>query len=99
MSRVIRDLAGLLADSVGAGHLLSLIALSALANALARAGDFEAAVTRGQEAAAGFEHLLGPGHPLALVAAANAKVSQASQASGPGHPVGLTDIDFTPLPL
>ncbi len=97
--RVIQDMTGRLADSVGAAHLLSLTALSALANALARAGDFGAAVKHGQEAAAGFRDILGPGHPLALAAEANAEVSQSALSSGSRPQVSLADIDFTPLPL
>ena len=97
--RVIQDMTGRLADSVGAAHLLSLTALSALANTLARAGDFGAAVKHGQEAAAGFRDLLGPGHPLALAAEANAEVSQSALSSGSRLQASLADIDFTPLPL
>jgi tetratricopeptide (TPR) repeat protein len=97
--RVIQDMAGRLADSVGAAHPLSLTALSALANALARAGDFGAAVKYGQEVVAGFRDLLGPDHPLALAAEANAKVSQSALSSGSRLQANLADIDFTPLPL
>ncbi len=94
-ARVIGDMTKRLADSVGAAHPLSLAALSALANAQARAGDFGAAVKHGQEAVAGFRNILGPYHPLALAVEANVKVSQ----SGAPPPANLTDIDFTPLPL
>ena len=97
--RVIRDMAGRLADSVGAAHPLSLTALSALANALARAGDLGAAVKHGQEVVAGFRDLLGPDHPLALAAEANAEVSQSALSSGSRLQANLADIDFTPLPL
>jgi tetratricopeptide (TPR) repeat protein len=97
--RVIQDMTGRLADSVGAAHPLSLTALSALANALARAGDFGAAVKRGQEAVAGFRDLLGPDHPLALAAEANAEVIQSALSSGSRLQADLADIDFTPLPL
>jgi hypothetical protein len=97
--RVIQDITGRLADSVGAAHPLSLTALSALANALARAGDFGAAVKHGHEAVAGFRDLLGPDHPLALAAEANAEVSQSALSSGAGLRANLADIDFTPLPL
>jgi tetratricopeptide (TPR) repeat protein len=97
--RVLQDMTGRLADSVGGAHPLSLTALSALANALARAGDFGAAVKHGQEVVAGFRDLLGPDHPLALAAEANAKVSQAALSSGSGLQANLADIDFTPLPL
>jgi hypothetical protein len=90
---------GRLADSVGAAHPLSLTSLSALANALARAGDFGTAVKHGQEAAAGFRNLLGPDHPLALAAEANAELSQSALSSGSRLAANLTDIDFTPLPL
>jgi hypothetical protein len=97
--RVVQDMTGRLADSVGAAHLLSLTALSALANTLARAGDFGAAAKHGQEAAAGFRDILGPGHPLALAAEANAQVSQSAPSLGSRLQARLADIDFTPLPL
>jgi hypothetical protein len=97
--RVIQDMTGRLADSVGAAHPLSLTALSALANALARAGDFGAAVKHGQEVVAGFRDLLGPDHPLALAVEANAEVSQSALSSGARLQANLADIDFTPLPL
>jgi hypothetical protein len=97
--RVIQDMTGRLTDSVGAAHPLSLTALSALANALARAGDFGAAVKYGQEVVAGFRDILGPDHPLALAAEANAKVSQSALSSGSRLQANLADIDFTPLPL
>ena len=96
---VIQDMTGRLANSVGPAHLLSLTARSALANALARAGDFGAAVKHGQEAAAGLRDLLGPDHPLALAAVANAEVSQSALSSGARLQANLTDLDFTPLPL
>jgi hypothetical protein len=97
--RVIQDMTGRLADSVGAAHPLSLTALSALANALARAGDLGAAVKHGQEVVAGFRDLLGPDHPLALAAEANAEASQSALSSGSRLQANLADIDFTPLPL
>ena len=97
--RVVQDMTGRLADSVGAAHPLSLTALSALANALARAGDLGAAVKHGQEVVAGFRDLLGPDHPLALVAEANAEISQSALSSGSRLQANLADIDFTPLPL
>lgn len=97
--RVIQDMTGRLADSVGAAHPLSLTALSALANALARAGDFSAAVKYGQEVVSGFRNLLGSDHPLALAAEANAEVSQSALSSGSRLQANLANIDFTPLPL
>jgi len=97
--RVIQDMTGRLADSVGAAHPLSLTARSALANALARAGDFGAAVKHGQEVVTGFRDLLGPDHPLALAVEANAEVSQSAPSSGSRLQATLADIDFTPLPL
>jgi NB-ARC domain/Tetratricopeptide repeat len=97
--RVMQDMAGRLADSVGAAHPLSLTALSALANALARAGDFGAAVKHGQEAAAGLLDLLGPDHPLSLAAEANSEVIKSALSSGSRLQADLADIDFTPLPL
>jgi tetratricopeptide (TPR) repeat protein len=95
----IEDKAGRLADTVGAAHPLSLTARSALANALARAGDYGAAVKHGQEVVAGFRDLLGPDHPIALAAEANAEVSQSALSSGARLQANLADIDFTPLPL
>jgi hypothetical protein len=97
--RVIHDMTKRLADSVGATHPLSLTALSALANAQARAGDSGAAVKHGQEVATGFRDLLGPYHPLTLACEANAKVSQSALTSGSRLQANLADIDFTPLPL
>ena len=97
--RVIQDVTGQLANSVGVVHPLSLTALSALANSLARAGDFGMAVKHGQEAVAGFRRLLGPDHPLTLAAEANAEVIQSAMSSGSRLQANLTDLDFTPLPL
>jgi Tetratricopeptide repeat len=97
--RVIRDMTDRLANSVGSAHPLSLMALSALTNVLARAGDFGVAVKHGQEAVAGFGRLLGPDHPLTLAAEANAEVIQSALSSGSGLQANLADIDFTPLPL
>jgi hypothetical protein len=97
--RVIQDMTGRLAASVGAGHPLSLTALSALANAQARAGDFGAAVKHGQEVAAGFLDLLGPDHPLALAAEASTELSRSALSSGSRLMADLVDIDFRPLPL
>lgn len=88
----IRSLAGRLADSVGRSHPLTLTATSALANALARAGEPAEAAECGREVLAGFQDLLGPDHPHTLTVAANLKAVQSSQAD-------LVDIDFTPLPL
>jgi hypothetical protein len=97
--RDIQDMTSRLADSVGAAHLLSLTALSALANVLARAGDFGAAVKYGQDAAAGFRDILGSDHPLALATETNVQVSQSARSSGVCLQGSLADIDFTLLPL
>lgn len=97
--QVLQHMASRLADSVGPAHPLSLTALSALANALTRAGDFGAAVKHGKEVVAGFRDLFGPDHPLTLAAGANAEVSQSALASRVRHQASLADIDFTPLPL
>ena len=97
--RVLQDMTARLADSVGAAHPLSLTARSALANALARAGDLGAAVKHGKEVVAGFRDLPGSGHPLALAVEANAEVSQSALSSGSRLQAKLADIDFTPLPL
>ena len=92
-----------LTRSVGETHPLSLTAAAALANALARAGEPEAAVERGQRALAGFEAVLGSDHPHTAALRANIatiqslpgfKPEQAALARGQ-----LVDIDFTPLPL
>ena len=84
--------------SVGAAHPLSLTALSALANALARAGDFGAAVKQGQEVV----RASGPPRP-------RPPASAGCRGECRGQPVrsvlgvilqaDLVDIDFTPLPL
>jgi hypothetical protein len=47
----------------------------------------------------GFRDLLGPDHPLALAAEANAEASQAALSSGSRLQANLADIDFTPLSL
>jgi NB-ARC domain/Tetratricopeptide repeat len=63
---VIQDVLKRLTDSVGEDHPLSLIAVGTLVNALARAGDLDAALKRGRDALAGFQARLGSGHPQAL---------------------------------
>ena len=97
---VIRDVVDQLADSVGDAHPLSLTARSALANALARAGELDAAVKHGQEALVGFQNLLGPDHPNTLTVEANAETIQSRlvQAASLPQPQ-LEEIDFTPLPI
>lgn len=75
---VIQDVADRLADRVGEGHPLSLTAVAALANALARAGEYDAALKYGQETLAGFQALFGAGHPHALAAEANMWTIQSS---------------------
>lgn len=95
---IIRDMLHQLADSVGDAHPLSLTVVSALANALASAGELDAAAKRAQEALEGFRDLLGPGHPHTLAVEANAETIQSRLASG-SAPTPLAEIDFTPLPL
>jgi hypothetical protein len=68
---VIQGVVDRLTDSVGGAHPLSLTAAAALANALARAGEFEAALKRGQDALAGFQALFGDDHPYALTSEVN----------------------------
>jgi tetratricopeptide (TPR) repeat protein len=97
---VIREVIERLTDSVGSTHPLSLTAVGALANALARAGELDAAVKRAQEALAGLQARLGPDHPHALALEANAATIQSglglepasedlharyAAAVGPGH--------------
>lgn len=94
-----------LADSLGKSHPLSLTATAALANALARAGELDAALQRGREARSGLGDVLGPDHPHTLILDKNI------EAMGSGSVLGrdtgqaalarrrLQDIDFTPLPL
>jgi hypothetical protein len=98
---IIQDMIGQLADSVGDAHPLSLTALSALANARARAGALDAAVNHGQEALVGFRQLLGPDHPHTLTVEANAATIQSClpPASASFSQIQLEEIDFTPLPL
>jgi hypothetical protein len=69
---VIQGAAERLAKSIGQGHPLSLTVASMEANALARAGDLDAALKRGHETLAGFQSLLGTEHPHALAVEANA---------------------------
>lgn len=98
---IIQDTINQLADLVGDAHPLSLTALSALVNALACAGELDAAVKYGQEALAGFRELLGPDHPHTLAVEANAEIIQSglSLAPAPFLQARLVEIDFTPLPL
>jgi tetratricopeptide (TPR) repeat protein len=98
---VIRNMLHQLADSVGDAHPLSLSALSSLANALACAGEPDMAVKYGQEAVAGFQVLLGPGHPHTRAAEANTEIIQSGLVEAPASlaPTGLVETDFTPLPL
>lgn len=93
--RIIRGLTGRLADSAGRAHPLALAAMNALANALTRAGATGEAAKHGSDALDGFRSLLGPGHPHTLTVAANLEAIQSS----PANLAGLTDLDFTPLPL
>lgn len=98
---VIEGAVDRLADSVGGGHPLSLTALSALANALAHAGEVGAASKHGQEALAGFREIFGSDHPYVAALTANAETIQARLALAP-EPLArtaLAEIDFTPLPL
>jgi tetratricopeptide (TPR) repeat protein len=98
---VIQDEIDHLADAVGDVHLLSLMAMSALANTLARAGEPEAAVKHGQKALASFRDLLGPDHPHTLVVQANNETieSHPDLAKAPFPLRRLVEIDFTPLPF
>jgi hypothetical protein len=68
---VIQGAVDRLTDSLGESHPLSLTAATALANALARAGELGAALKCGQESLAGFQELMGVDHPHALAAEAN----------------------------
>jgi hypothetical protein len=68
---VIRRVVDGLTDSVGGAHPLALKAAAALANALARAGELEAALNCGQETLVGFQTLFGADHPYALVCEVN----------------------------
>lgn len=98
---VIRDVIDHLADSVGDTHPLSLVALSALTNALARAGELDAAVKHGEQAVVGFRDLLGTDHPYTLTVEANTTAIQSRPALAPASfsQTQLEEIDFTPLPL
>jgi hypothetical protein len=71
MIPVIQGVADRLADSAGEADPLPLMATAALANALARAGEREAALKCGQDTVAGLGELLGADHPHALAAEAN----------------------------
>jgi tetratricopeptide (TPR) repeat protein len=68
---VIQDVIKRLTESVGEHHPLTLTAISALANTLARAGELDAAARGAPEALAGFQARLGPEHPHALAFEAN----------------------------
>jgi len=67
---------GSLSDAVGETHPLSLTAMAALANALAHAGELDAALTCGHEALAGFRARFGADHPYALACEANTSTIQ-----------------------
>jgi hypothetical protein len=101
-ARVIQGAIERLTDSVGADHPLTLTAASALVNALARAGELDAARERGEEVVTGLRARFGAGHPHTLASEANIAIIQSrmgrDQASaelrarlaatvGPGHPV------------
>lgn len=84
----IQDVIERLTDSIGEQHPLTVTAVGALANALARAGDFDTAAKRAQEALAGFQDRLGPDHPHALAFEANT----ATIASRLGHEPASQDL-------
>jgi hypothetical protein len=98
---VIQDMIDQLTETVGDAHPLSLTALCALANALAGAGELEAAAKHGQEALVGFRDLLGTEHPHTLTVEANNAIirSRAQLAPASFPQAQLAEIDFTPLPL
>jgi hypothetical protein len=77
------------------------MALSALVNALACAGEPDTAVKCGHEALAGLENLLGPDHPHTVTVRANLKIMQSGLPPEAGSflQTRLVEIDFTPLPL
>jgi len=97
---VIQGKTSQLADSLGV-HPLSQSALNALANALATAGEVDAAVKHAQEALIGFQDLFTPDHPYARAVAANLELIRSGppQPQDPSAPAPLTEIDFSPLPL
>jgi tetratricopeptide (TPR) repeat protein len=68
---VVQGAVDRLTDSVGGAHPLSLTAAAGLANALARAGELEAALKCGQDTLAGFQALFGADHPYALTSEVN----------------------------
>jgi hypothetical protein len=77
-----------LAQSLGEQHPLSLAVASMHANALARAGDLDAALSRAQQTLAGYQSLLGAAHPHALAVEANLLTVQSRLGSQP-PPTGL----------
>ena len=68
---VIQEVVDRLTNSVGEVHPLSLMAAAALGNALARAGELDAALKCGQETLVGFQALFGGEHPHALTSEVN----------------------------
>jgi tetratricopeptide (TPR) repeat protein len=68
---VIRGVLDRLTGSVGEVHPLSLTAAAALTNALARAGELDAALKCGQQTLGGFQALFDASHPLVLTSEAN----------------------------
>lgn len=82
---VIQDAIRRLADSVGQAHPLSFTAVSALANALARAGGPDDALKAAREALAGFRACLGPDHPHALACEANVAAIETRLGLGPAR--------------
>jgi tetratricopeptide (TPR) repeat protein len=98
---IIQDMIDHLTDSVREAHPLSLTAVSALANVLARARELDAALKHGQEALAGFRNVLGPDHPHTLAVEANTEAIRSWLALQPAPfpQTHLVEIDFTPLPL
>jgi hypothetical protein len=98
---VISEVIERLTSSVGADHPLTLTAVAALANSLARAGELDTARRCGHEALVRFQDRFGTGHPYVLAMEANAATIQSrlgheptskelraryAAALGPSHP-------------
>jgi hypothetical protein len=73
---VITEVIQRLTRSVGANHPLKLMAVSALANALARAGELDTARRCGHEALAGLHARIDSDHPYALAVETNIAIIQ-----------------------
>jgi tetratricopeptide (TPR) repeat protein len=80
----LEDVTAKLTATAGEAHPLSLAALGTLANVLAETGELDAALGHAEQALAGFQERLGPGHPHSRAGAANVATIRAGRGQRPG---------------